>query len=90
VTRRVFSSDRTERAAQAIVAYATCLANPGQDVDDELLMSLGADVDANAMLAAAGVLIVKLIEDRRTIYRIPTDRTLARLGMWVATNEVPS
>lgn len=90
MSRAVFVSDGVREAAASIVAYATLITDLTIEVDDDTIGSLRDGHTPAELLAAAGVLVRKLVDDRRAVYAIPADRTLARLGMWVAADEVRS
>lgn len=90
---RVFATPEHREAAAAIVATV----NLGHD-RPELLGSGAAElirlydeaerIDPLDVIVAASVIVTKLLADERTVWHVNPRRTIARLGAWVAGDEL--
>ena len=89
---RVFASPEHRHAAAAIVAtvnVAVGLHATRRDTD--AVAGVYADVatlDPLTVVAAASVIVAKLIHDEHTVWLVNPWTTIARMGQWVAADEV--
>ena len=91
---RVFAEPAHRAAAAAIVATVTAAHNTrdGRGGHIDAVASLYADVETAMspldVVVAAAVIVTKLLADEHTVWRVDPSRTIARMGQWVAADEV--
>lgn len=72
--------------AAAALAAATTLLLEGGALD---VSELGDGLDAGQVVAGAAALLAKVVVDVERVLNLSRDGTLHRLGLWVATQDVP-
>lgn len=92
---RVFATDDHRHAAEAIVATVNLahdrpiiLDEDGVDELGRIYGDLAEEVTVLDVVVAASVVVTKLLSDERTVWHVNPRRTIARLGAWVAGDEL--
>ena len=89
---RVFERDAHREAAAAIVATVNVAFDRHATPHDAAAVAgLYADaetLDPLDVVAGASVLVAKLLADEHTVWHVDPRVTIARMGQWVAADEV--